>query len=143
MYKLFLTGIVCVLTLFIMSCKRPYEGLHLSHSYPHSTYSGMPILETINIGMTNGWTSTFHYSLQPKGNNNYSIKGTMVLSKSVDRYSDINVYLLLLNKGNVVKSIRMNTTTRDLNSSINFFKEFEADEEFEAITFTFKFIYYQ
>ena len=135
--------ILCVcIVLLVTACVHPYEGKHFSHAYPHSIYNGLPLMETITMGTTNGGIVSFNYRMNPMGNGKYNVDGTMELSNRVGSYSDINIYMLLLRKGNVVKAVRMNSRGIGLGDKITFSKEFETDEEFNAITFNFNVRYY-
>mgnify|MGYP007084098838 FL=1 len=99
-------------------------------------------METIAMGTTSGNTVSFNYRLNPLGSGKYTVDGTMEMSNRVDSYSDINIYLLLLRKGDVVKAIRMNSRSVGLGDKVTFSKEFETDEEFNAVTFGFNVRYY-
>ena len=99
-------------------------------------------METITMGSTNGASVTFNYKLDPIGNNKYVINGTMDMSTRVDSYADINIYLLLLKRGDVVEAVRMNSRSVALGEKIDFSKEFETDKDFNALTFNFNVRYY-
>ncbi|WP_346664908.1 hypothetical protein [uncultured Mailhella sp.] len=140
--KTFLLGLLFLLASALTACVHPYEGKHFSRSYPHSVYNGLPLMETITMGSTNGASVTFNYKLDPVGNNKYVINGTMDMSTRVDSYADINIYLLLLKRGDVVEAVRMNSRSVALGEKIDFSKEFETDKDFNALTFNFNVRYY-
>ena len=139
---IFLFILLTCISLMMTACIHPYEGKHFSRAYPHSIYNGLPIMETIAMGTTSGNTVSFNYRLNPLGSGKYTVDGTMEMSNRVDSYSDINIYLLLLRKGDVVKAIRMNSRSVGLGDKVTFSKEFETDEEFNAVTFGFNVRYY-
>ena len=139
---IFLFILLTFISLMVTACVHPYEGKHFSRAYPHSIYDGLPIMETIAMGTTSGNTVSFNYRLNPLGSGKYTVDGTMEMSNRVDSYSDINIYLLLLRKGDVVKAIRMNSRSVGLGDKVTFSKEFETDEEFNAVTFGFNVRYY-
>ena len=139
---IFLFILLTCISLMATACVHPYEGKHFSRAYPHSIYDGLPIMETIAMGTTSGNTVSFNYRLNPLGSGKYTVDGTMEMSNRVDSYSDINIYLLLLRKGDVVKAIRMNSRSVGLGDKVTFSKEFETDEEFNAVTFGFNVRYY-
>ena len=140
--KTFLIGLLFLLASVLTACVHPYEGKHFSRSFPHSVYNGLPLMETITMGSTNGASVTFNYKLDPVGNNKYVINGTMDMSTRVDSYADINIYLLLLKRGDVVEAVRMNSRSVALGEKIDFSKEFETDKDFNALTFNFNVRYY-
>ena len=140
--KTFLIGLLFLLTSALTACVHPYEGKHFSRSFPHSIYNGLPLMETITMGSTNGASVTFNYKLDPVGNNKYVINGTMDMSTRVESYADINIYLLLLKRGDVVEAVRMNSRSVALGEKIDFSKEFETDKDFNALTFNFNVRYY-
>ena len=140
--KTFLIGLLFLLASVLTACVHPYEGKHFSRSFPHSVYNGLPLMETITMGSTNGASVTFNYKLDPIGNNKYVINGTMDMSTRVDSYADINIYLLLLKRGDVVEAVRMNSRSVALGEKIDFSKEFETDKDFNALTFNFNVRYY-
>lgn len=131
-----------VISILVTACVHPYEGKHFSRSFPHSIYNGLPLMESIYMGTTNGNTVVFNYNMHPLGDGKYKIDGTMDMSNRIDSYSDINIYLLLLRRGDVVKAIRMNSRSIGLSDKIVFSKEFEMHEEFNAVTFNFNVRYY-
>ena len=135
--------VLCMSMVFMLvSCVSPYEGKHLSRSFPHSMYNGLPLMETITMGSTNGSTVTFNYNMEPRGENKYFIEGSMDMTSRVEKYSDIDIYLLLIDKGTIVKAIRMNASSTGFAEKILFFKEFETDKKFNALTFNFHVKYY-
>ena len=140
--KTFLIGLLFLIASVLTACVHPYEGKHFSRSFPHSVYNGLPLMETITMGSTNGASVTFNYKLDPVGNNKYVINGTMDMSTRVDSYADINIYLLLLKRGDVVEAVRMNSRSVALGEKIDFSKEFETDKDFNALTFNFNVRYY-
>lgn len=140
--KTFLIGLLFLLASVLTACVHPYEGKHFSRYFPHSVYNGLPLMETITMGSTNGASVTFNYKLDPVGNNKYVINGTMDMSTRVDSYDDINIYLLLLKRGDVVEAVRMNSRSVALGEKIDFSKEFETDKDFNALTFNFNVRYY-
>ena len=140
--KTFLIGLLFLLASVLTACVHPYEGKHFSRSFPHSVYNGLPLMETITMGSTNGASVTFNYKLDPVGNNKYVINGTMDMSTRVDSYADINIYLLLLKRGDVVEAVRMNSRSVAFGEKIDFSKEFETDKDFNALTFNFNVRYY-
>ena len=140
--KTFLIGLLFLIASVLTACVHPYEGKHFSRSFPHSVYNGLPLMETITMGSTNGASVTFNYKLDPVGNNKYVINGTMDMSTRVDSYADINIYLLLLKRGDVVEAVRMNSRSVAFGEKIDFSKEFETDKDFNALTFNFNVRYY-
>ncbi|WP_418765917.1 hypothetical protein, partial [Mailhella sp.] len=61
--KTFLIGLLVLLASVLTACVHPYEGKHFSRSFPHSVYNGLPLMETITMGSTNGASVTFNYKL--------------------------------------------------------------------------------
>lgn len=103
----------------------------------------MAIIDTISMETSNGATTIFNYTLDPKENNVYIVDGTMDMTTHVARYDDINIHMILVNNGQIIDSIRMNVSGVKINERISFYKEFKTDKHFDAVTFTFNVLYYR
>ena len=136
-------SIFCISLIFMLSaCTHPYEGRYIYRSFPHSEYDGLPIMETITMGSSNGANVIFNYTLEPKEGNIYIVEGTMDMTMHVVKYDDINIHMLLIDGGKIVESIRMNSGNVGIAERIPFYKEFKTDKHFDAVTFNFNVLYY-
>ena len=118
----------------------PYVGKSLSRSFPHNKYDEMPTKNILCITSSNGDKVYFNYTLTKNGNE-YTIEGTMNPELRVQSYPDITLYLILVNRGTIVESIRLNTLTSVSTSDVKFSKTFTTEEEFKFITFFYNFKY--
>lgn len=130
--------------LFVFTaCTHPYEGRYISQSFPHSNYSGLPLMENLTFAATSGYPMIFHYALEPQKNNRYHIEGSVDTQRRVSTYEDINLHLLLIEGGKIVESIRLPTRSVGMSDRLVFSKDFETDKAFNALTFDFQIRYYQ
>lgn len=140
-----LASLVCFffLSLSLTGClAHPYVGKSLSSSFPHHKYyEGMPAKNSFCITSSQGDNIYFNYTLTSEGNT-YTIKGEMIPDFKVQDYPDMNIHLLLVNRGIVVEAIRLNTVKDGISPEVRFSKTFTTDNVFRFITFAYSFRYY-
>lgn len=139
-----LASLVCCFffTLTLTGClAHPYIGKSLSSSLPHHKYyEGMPAQNSLCITSRQGDNVYFNYTLTSEGNT-YTINGEMIPGFRVLDYPDINIHLLLVNKGIIVEAIRLNTMHSGITPEIRFSKTFTTDKTFRFITFAYNIRY--
>ena len=100
----------------------------------------MPTKNSLCIPSTSGDNVYFNYTLTGEGNT-YTVSGEMIPSFRAQEYPNLNIYLLLVNRGVVVDVIRLNTLARGFSPEVKFDKTFTTDNPFRFVTFTYEIIY--
>lgn len=137
-----------IITLFLLSgcVKERFVGKYVSTTFPVIEFTennGAGSLSLIsNKGNTTGGFNIVA-SLNKLHNNRYILHADVTPTLNMEKFLETSFYLILLDSGQIVRSIRVPSTVNVSSNDIIINKDFENNVPFDSFTFFYqtKFIY--
>lgn len=136
---------IIILTLSIVGCvKERYIGQHVSINFPSIEFINNTGAGALSLVSNRGNRNTgfdIVASLNKLSNNKYIIHADVTPTFWIDSFLETSFYLILLDAGEIVRSIRVPSAVHVSTNKISINKEFENDVPFDSFTFFYQMRY--